>query len=147
MLKPNRRSMQTVHADEMSWLTATPVGNEDKARQEFKKDADINEMVKRMTVYGHNKQADYLTIDDELDLQTALETIKNVRKGHARLEADLKAKYPTWQSMLTAIESGNYETPAMEKERVAAENSARQALRDAEIAAYLNRQPKATKEE
>lgn len=81
-------------------------GWEDTARQEFKNEADVNVMLSRFGVIPPLKPLQWGVVDYEIDLQTALGAIEQAKRAHARLPATVKADYPSWQSLLNAIEAG-----------------------------------------
>lgn len=106
---------------------------EDKTHQEFKDESDINKMLAKFGVMGHGTEPYFGPVDYGIDLQQALQTIADAKRAHAALDPALLAKYPTWVSMVEAIELGTYETPQEEAERKAAAAKAAKDARLAEI--------------
>lgn len=82
------------------------VGWEDTARQEFKAEADINEMLSRFNVIPPLRPTQFGETDYTIDLQAALAAIQQAKRAHGRLPAAVKADYPTWQSLLNGIAAG-----------------------------------------
>lgn len=82
-------------------------GTRDLARQEFKDDADINNILRKFGLNTPQQQPTYGTeVDYTIDLQQALSAISQARQSWKSLPANLKEKYPDWQSLLNAIEAG-----------------------------------------
>lgn len=79
---------------------------ESLTRQEMKDDADVNLMLSRYGVTGTGRQPVFGEVDFNLDLQTAMHAIRDAQDAYARVPAELKAKYPTWQALLNALDSG-----------------------------------------
>lgn len=96
---------QDIYSDRAALdFTGTP----DPTRQEFKKETDVNYILNRFGVpiakgtWGQE-------VDYTLDLQNALGAITDARRAHRNLPPDLRKKYPTWQSLLNALEAGTLE--------------------------------------
>lgn len=86
---------------------ASPDG-ESTTRQEMKDEADINKMLSRFGVGAfQQRQATYGMVDFDVDLQTALHAIQEAKKAYSRMPEGLKDRYPTWQSVLNAVEDGS----------------------------------------
>lgn len=81
-------------------------GNRDMARQEFKDDADINILMHRFGVVPLQKPVFFGDVDYGIDLQQALAAVKQAREAWQTMPADIKADYPTWQSLLNGLELG-----------------------------------------
>lgn len=87
----------------------------DTARQEFKDEADINILLKRFGVFAPQKQLQFGHVDYGLDLQQAFAAIADAKRAWQVMPADVKSEFPTWQSLLNAIESGQIKiTPEAE---------------------------------
>lgn len=82
--------------------------NEDRARQEFKKETDINEILRRFGVGDESnlRQGTFGEIDYNLDLQQALSSIDQAKSAYREMPNELQRRYPTWQRFLNAIERG-----------------------------------------
>lgn len=77
-------------------------------RQEDKQDADINHLLQRFGVGLPVRQPEYgQTIDYNLDLQTAMDAVEQAKQAWQGLPDNLRKKYPRWQDLLNAVESGN----------------------------------------
>lgn len=81
-------------------------GWEDVARQEFKIEADVNEMLKRFGVISNQRPIQSGEIDYTIDLQQALEAVREAKRVWERMPAAVKADFPTWQSLLNGANSG-----------------------------------------
>lgn len=110
-----------------------------RTRQEFKKEVDVNQLMKNFGVTVQTEKPQYQSIDYDLDLQTALGAVAQARRAHSQLPADLRAKYPTWQSLLDAIEAGTYETPEQEETRLAAAEEKKLQEREREFEEFIRR--------
>lgn len=81
-------------------------GFPDRARQEFKDEADINILLRRFGVTVPQKQVTYGEANFDLDLQQAHAAVREAKEGFARLPEELRKKYPSWKSIFNAIQSG-----------------------------------------
>lgn len=85
-------------------------------RQEYKDDADINKMLAR---FGLDTQLRQMTwgaeIDERIDLQQALFAIDQAKR--IQIPEELRGKYPTWQDILNAAETGAYQYDLTQLER------------------------------
>lgn len=75
-------------------------------RQEFKADADINNILQRFGVMGKIPVWG-TTIDYNIDLQGALNAVAEAKQAWRSMPPELKKRYPTWNILLNEIESGN----------------------------------------
>lgn len=82
-------------------------GEADVTRQEFKDDADINNILRKFGVLTNDRQPLFQGTDYNLDLQQALSSIAQAKAAHGELPENLRARYPTWQSLLTALDNGS----------------------------------------
>lgn len=89
-------------------------GLEDLARQEFRDEADVNVMMKKFGAFGPNRAPIYGETDYNQDLQQTLGAIAATKEAHSRLPAALREKYPTWVSLMAAVEQGTFEYPPEE---------------------------------
>lgn len=87
-------------------------GSPDQARQEFKDETDINVMMARVGAVAPVRPPIYGEVDYDLDLQQALSAIADAQFAWSKTSAESRAKYPTWQSLLNAVNSGEYDVPA-----------------------------------
>lgn len=86
-----------------SGLACTP--EEDKARQEFKAEADINVLLRK---YGAVPQRplSYGEVDFDLDLHTAINAVSQASLGYASLPEHVRRKFPDLPSLFAAIANG-----------------------------------------
>lgn len=85
---------------------AIDVGSKDHTRQEFKKESDTNYILGRFGVGSTQAPPLFTETDYDVDLQQANAALDEVKDAHRALPPELKKKYPTWQSMLNGMESG-----------------------------------------
>lgn len=83
--------------------------NEDKARQEFKEDTDVNAIVRR---FGANAFADprnqqYSVTDFNLDLQALLEARRSAEIAFQSLDPELRKGLPTFEQFMAALAVGD----------------------------------------
>lgn len=81
-------------------------GWEDTARQEFKSEADINVMLAKFGVMTPQRPLQFGEIDYTIDLQQAIEAVAEAKRVWERMPDDVKAAYPSWESLLNAAISG-----------------------------------------
>lgn len=81
-------------------------GNKDTARQEFKDEADINYMLSRFGITAPRGTPTFGEWDDSIDLQSAIESVREAHAGYVTLPEDLRNKFPSMEAMLTAIDNG-----------------------------------------
>lgn len=104
------RTQYDTMQDHYSALTATDTGTEQITRQEFRDDADINNILNRMGVNAPQRPLKYgEEIDYTLDLQTALEALDAVKVAEFDVPPELRNRYPTWREVLNGVESGQYQ--------------------------------------
>lgn len=97
--------LETLEADSLaSSLVCTEA--EDRARQEFAKDSDINLLLKRFGLNLPVRHPEYGEVDFDLDLQGAYRAVAEAREGFARLPAHLRERYPSWEALMAAVANG-----------------------------------------
>lgn len=84
-------------------------GNTDRARQEFKDEADINYMLSRFGITQPRGTPTYGVWDDTLDLQQAIGAVRDARAGYKRLPEEIRNKFRSMEELLTAVENGSFE--------------------------------------
>lgn len=83
---------------------------EDMARQEFKEETDINNILRRFGLNGFlNNDGRYTDTDYTIDLQSALTTISDARQTFEDLPANIREKYPTMPKLVNALENGTFD--------------------------------------
>lgn len=113
---PAERKQGDGKGDQYSAATARDfTGTIDLTRQEDEPDSNINNILKRFGVTGHLPNARNVQwgaiLDESLDLQTALNSVRAVQEGYKNLPADLRKEYPTWQSLWQGILKGEITSP------------------------------------
>lgn len=99
---------------EYSRRTATHTPGPDLARQEFRQTTDINFILSRHGAAGLRAAqlgAQINEVNYDLDLQQALAAVAAARMAHRKMSKATKEKYPTWQSLLNAVEAGEFTMP------------------------------------
>lgn len=81
-------------------------GSVDRARQEFKDEADTNKLLARYGVGLPLKPVVYGEQDFQLDLQKALEAVQVAKQAYRDLAPEIRRDYPSWQRLLMALENG-----------------------------------------
>lgn len=79
----------------------------DTARQEFKKETDVNDLLARYGVGVPQQPTRFAAADFDMDLQQALDAISESKQAWAGLPDNLKRQYTTWQELLTALDNGS----------------------------------------
>lgn len=94
--------------------------NKDQARQEFKDEADINYMLSRFGITQPRGAPQYGTWDDTIDLQIAIEAVREAQSAYADLPDTLRNKFGSMEDLLRAVNNGtlvikNEEAPEPKK--------------------------------
>lgn len=95
--------LQEQYSD-LTGIACTP--EEDRTRQEFKQEADINDLLRRFGIGVPQKQTVFAEVDFQLDLQSAYQAVADVKEGWDRLPPHIKQKYPTWEAISDALTTG-----------------------------------------
>lgn len=80
---------------------------EDKARQEFKEEADVNYMLSRFGITPTRGAPTYGEWDDTIDLQSALQSLHDARTAYRDLPENLRNKFTRMEDLLAALENGS----------------------------------------
>lgn len=80
---------------------------EDRTRQEFKEEADINVILRRAGAGGFEaRPVSYGVQDLDLDLQGVYAAVEVAQEAWERLPGRLRKRYPSWAELLPALERG-----------------------------------------
>jgi len=81
---------------------------DDRTRQEFKDEADINNVVARFYPFAppQARVPQYGEQDMSLDLHGALMVVQEARDSYASLPEALRAKFPTYTEFVNAVADG-----------------------------------------
>lgn len=93
-----------------AYSTATRFINDgpDMTRQEFKQEADINNILKRFGVGALQRQGIYGTeVDYNLDLQQAITATREAQDAYTRLPTALKNRYSTLDDFIAGYNAGH----------------------------------------
>lgn len=81
--------------------------SEDKARQEFAEEADVNVILRRFGAGGFEmRPVQYGVQDTDLDLQTVYAAAAVAQDGWLKLPEHLRRRYPGWPELLAAVDRG-----------------------------------------
>lgn len=92
------------HAEHAPTLFCPPA--EDRTRQEFRDETDVNLLLQRYGAAIPQKPVQYGEVDFDLDLHTAYGAFQRVREGFNSLVPMLRDKYPTLDELVAAIATG-----------------------------------------
>lgn len=106
-MKPPEKDQTMIGLDEPTLDASNSPANKDTARQEFKQEADINYMLSRFGITSPRGAPTYGEVDETIDLQTAIESVREARDGYQRLDKELRDKFPSMEAMLNAVENGS----------------------------------------
>lgn len=81
--------------------------NRDMTDQSFKDEADINYMLSRFGITQPRGAPQYGTWDDSIDLQMAIESVREARAGYDTLPKELREKFPSMEYFLRSIDNGS----------------------------------------
>lgn len=111
MYHPLTQTDSDEERDRRSLATGIQGGDEDPTRQEHKDEADINYLMKRYgQVPGTGRPVQFgEQLDFDFDLMRAFEALSDARSSYDKLPDRLRAKYPSIESLMTALESGELE--------------------------------------
>lgn len=98
---------QTLDASDGADLANTDDNNKDMARQEYKDEADINYMLSRFGITQPRGTPTYGEWDDDIDLQIAIESVREARAGYATLPKELRDKFRSMEELIVAIDNGS----------------------------------------
>lgn len=79
---------------------------EDRTRQEFAADADVNRLLRRYGVGVPLAPVRYGDQDFDMDLQQGLNSVDEANRAFLALPEALRAKYPNWPRLLEALTNG-----------------------------------------
>lgn len=103
-------SIETIDASNgalLELLEGDVIENKDMARQEYAKDADINNMLSKFGITPDRGAPTYGEWDDTLDLQQALTSVAEARQAYKELPRELKQKFGSMEELLTAYNNGS----------------------------------------
>lgn len=81
-----------------------------RTRQEFKAEADINNILKKFGVDAFNNQPILGSMDYDTNLHEAMELLASANRLHRDLPEELRAKYPTRADIIEGLDSGQFIT-------------------------------------
>lgn len=106
-MRPPTKDQADIGLEDSTLDASDSPTNPDRARQEFKMEADINYMLSRFGVTQPRGTPTFGTWDDTIDLQQALASVREARDGYMNLPEILRNKFPSMEAMLTAIDNGS----------------------------------------
>lgn len=87
-------------------------------RQEMAKDTDINYIISKHGINPFAAPLPFGEANFTIDLQQAIAAVETARRWHAKLPPDLKATFPTWESILEAANNGTLQEQLKDLEKV-----------------------------
>lgn len=107
-------------------------GDRDPARQEAKDDTDINIILDKFGVGAFtDRKPTWTETDFNMDLQQAMASVDQLQQAHSNLPPELRDKYPTWQHMINAAESGELKKDFNELKTAAQQRERQERYEDA----------------
>lgn len=92
------------------WTDETAIAcppEEDKARQEFAEDADVNVILRRFGAGGFQpRPVVYGVQDTDDELQDVYTAVAEAEAGWLKLPEHLRKRYPGWPELIQAMERG-----------------------------------------
>lgn len=88
---------------------------EDMARQEFKKEADVNYLLKKYGAGVPLRQVAYGAQEFGVDALEALERVNAAQDAFNALPEAIQEKYGDWRTLSMAIADGSFEAPVVEE--------------------------------
>lgn len=106
-MMPPTKDQSDIGLDNQTLDASDSEDNKDMARQEFAQEADINYMLSRFGVTPVRGAPTYGEWDDSIDLQIALESVREARDGYRTLPPELKQKFNSMEELLKAVDNGS----------------------------------------
>lgn len=106
-MMPPEKDHTSIGYEEPTLDASNSPTNRDTARQEFKQEADINYLLSRFGLTQPRGAPTYGIWDDTIDLQQALQAVRDARAGYNELPANLRAKFNSMEELLRAVENGS----------------------------------------
>lgn len=110
----NRALRKQTDTDQDEWSLRTGIDCSDLpdlARQEFKDETDINNIVSRYGAGAPQHKMVFGEVDYDQDLQQAKGILEQAQKAWDQMDPRIREKYRGWRSLFTAIENGTFEPP------------------------------------
>lgn len=106
-MHPPTKDQADLGQDNVTLDASNTPDNKDVARQEFKDEADINVMLAKFGVTQPRGTPTYGEWDDSIDLQTAVQSVRDARSAYHALPEELRNKFPRMEDLLAALENGS----------------------------------------
>lgn len=107
MHRPIRKQTDDLFEEYSASTVINCTAEEDKTRQEFAAETNINLTLARFGVGAQpQRQTTFGEVDYGLDLQQAFASVDAARRVHAKIPDSMREKYPTWQALLNGMASG-----------------------------------------
>lgn len=106
-MHPPTKDQADIGIEDQTLDASNRPGNTDTARQEFRDEADINYMLSRFGITQPRGAPTYGEWDDSIDLQSAIESVREARAGYRTLPEELRRKFPSMEDFLRAIDNGS----------------------------------------
>lgn len=106
-MHPPTKDQADIGVDNPSIDASDSEENPDMARQEYAQEADVNYMLSRFGITQPRGAPTFGEWDDSIDLQIALESVREARRGFNTLPKELREKFGTLEEFLTAVDNGS----------------------------------------
>lgn len=107
-----RDQLQLYSADTKKELYAISFeGTPDAARQEFKDECDTSFQLRRFGAGQAFRAPNAGMVDFDMDLQGAIQAMKDAKAAFERLDPELRRRYSSWTAISWAIADGTYKAP------------------------------------
>lgn len=124
----SRRSLKAspIMREHVSDLVVACPASEDRTRQEFKDDQDINKLLKRhgVGVQSLLRPVAYGSYDFDQSLHGALLSLQAFREAFSGLPEGLRKAYPSPEALMAAVASGEDIQAALDAEILSASDAA-----------------------
>lgn len=106
-MHPPTKDQRDIGLENVTLDASDSEDNKDHARQDAKDEADINYMLSRFGITQQRGAPIYGEWDDTINLQTALESVREAKMGYYTLPKELREKFPSMEEFLKAVDNGS----------------------------------------
>lgn len=105
-MHPPTKDQADIGVDNPTLDASDSPANKDMARQEYKQEADIHNMLTKFGIVQPRTAPVFGEWDDTIDLQVALQSVSDAREAYKQLPEELRTKFRRMEDLLAALESG-----------------------------------------
>lgn len=106
-MHPPVKDQEDIGADNPTIDASASDENKDYTRQEYAQEADTNYMLSRFGITPPRNAPVYGEWDDTIDLQIALEAVREAQRGFNTLPEDMRRKFGSMEELLRAVDNGS----------------------------------------